>query len=78
MLPFICQVLFVHVLLFGIFYYYMFNGIDSTKIILLRFGEFMISAIPGFLQVEENLYKSIFLLRFNNNGIIGTDCEKTI
>jgi P-type E1-E2 ATPase len=38
----------------------------------------MVSSIPGFLQVEENLFKSIYLIKLNNRGVIGTDCEKTI
>ena len=78
MLPFIGQVVIVHILLFGIFYSYMFADINDSTVIWLRFGEFMVSSIPGFLQIEEGLFKSTFLIRLNNLGVIGTNVEKTI
>lgn len=78
MLPFFGQVVVVHILLFAIFFNYMFEDPSNEKMIWLRFGEFMVSSIPGFLQVEENLFKSIYLIRLNGQGIIGTNCEKTI
>jgi hypothetical protein len=51
----------------------MFADINNSTVIWLRFGEFMVSSIPGFLQIEEGLFKSIFLIRLNNLGVIGTN-----
>jgi magnesium-transporting ATPase (P-type) len=38
MLPFIGQVILVHILLFAIFFEYMFKDINNSTIIWLRFG----------------------------------------
>ena len=72
------EIIILNTILYFVAFHYMFDDIEKQGIIFLKFGEFLMEAVPSALIVYINFLYTFSLTRLNKKNVISTSSEKIV